>query len=122
MRKFEWDNASSPALSEMLQEVVQAEEKWHQMEIPIHIKAWRAPEIVNMWVTRKDIFASCKLLFKNRLFKAMRYRDYNIYTHMYVYMCVHAHSLSRSVWKVSSHALWKIETFTEDTRYNKHCT
>ena len=29
----------------------------------------------------------------------------------------------RSVQKVSSHALWKIETFTEDdTRYKKHCT
>ena len=30
---------------------------------------------------------------------------------------------TRSVQKVSSHAIWEIETFTEeDTRYRKHCT
>ena len=29
----------------------------------------------------------------------------------------------RSVQKVSSHVLWKIETFIEeDTKYKKHCT
>ena len=27
----------------------------------------------------------------------------------------------RSVQKVSSHALWKMETFIEDARYKKHC-
>ena len=54
------------------------------------------------------------------------------YAHLYVFMCVYAFIyhyiythiyIYRSVQKVSSHVIWKIETFIEeDTRFKKHCT
>ena len=48
----------------------------------------------------------------------------NIWVHVLFWISVSGffRYTTSSVRKVSSHVLWKIETFTEDTRHKKHCT
>ena len=54
-------------------------------------------------------------------FITMLYMCVGMYTHIYSYIPIYIYM--RSVQKVSSHIIGKIETFIEeDTRYKKYCT
>lgn len=46
--------SSRPALQKMLKEVLQADGKSPLVEMWIHTKEGRAPEMINMWSNRKD--------------------------------------------------------------------
>lgn len=58
------------ALKEMVKEVLQAEKKWHQKEMWIYTKEWRALEIITVgkytfFLLFKSIFKPCKVKILN---------------------------------------------------------